>query len=158
MLLSRQTKKSTKTLLNIQKFHHIRFSCFSCFSFILSFFTKKRKSFLHTISHNILISLSLSLSLPLSLSLSSLLSLSLSLPLSPQVTPLLGFWQTVMPTLPEGSFDGILFDDYPISSQQRDEFAETMLFKESYRLLKKGGVLVYYSGYYYYYYYCCCCY
>ena len=63
-----------------------------------------------------------------------------------QVTPLLGFWQTVMPTLQEGSFDGILFDDYPISSQQRDAFAKTSLFCDSYRLLKKGGVLVYYSG------------
>ena len=31
---------------------------------------------------------------------------------------------------------GILFDDYPISSQQRDAFAKTSLFCDSYRLLK----------------------
>ncbi len=77
-----------------------------------------------------------------------------------KVTPILGFWQTVMPSLEKETFDGIfllfflysfpregiLFDDYPISSLQWEDRANTTIFKDSHALLKKGGILTYYSG------------
>ena len=48
-------------------------------------------------------------------------------------------------SLPEESFDGILFDHYPISN--KEEFDDSYAFiKAGYKLLKKGGVLTYYSN------------
>ncbi len=64
---------------------------------------------------------------------------------APQRTiALLGFWQDVTPTLPDGSFDGILFDTYPLSAEEvhRNHFP---FFPEAFRLLKEGGVFTYYS-------------
>ncbi len=55
-----------------------------------------------------------------------------------------GFWEDVIPKLPKESFDGILFDPYPLSKDEIDE-TRFKLFKESFRLLKKDGILTYYS-------------
>jgi guanidinoacetate N-methyltransferase len=55
-----------------------------------------------------------------------------------------GFWQDVTPRLQSGSFDGILFDTYPLKEEEihGNHF---WFFEEAYRLLKPGGVLTYYS-------------
>lgn len=66
-----------------------------------------------------------------------------------KVTPLLGFWQDLMPTLPDNSIDGILFDPYPMNAE---DFSLLILaiafFPHAYRVLKPGGVLTYYSAEY----------
>ena len=51
-----------------------------------------------------------------------------------------GFWQKKLKNMPDESFDGILFDPYPLKGDIRYNFP-----KEAYRLLKKGGILTYYS-------------
>jgi guanidinoacetate N-methyltransferase len=61
----------------------------------------------------------------------------------PSVTPMLGFWQDVIPTLEPGSFDGILFDTYPV--QAEEVAAHWFFFETAYRLLKPGGVFTYFS-------------
>ncbi len=55
-----------------------------------------------------------------------------------------GFWQDVTKMLKDNSFDGILFDTYPLSEEEvhSNHFP---FFNEAYRLLKPGGVLTYYS-------------
>lgn len=55
-----------------------------------------------------------------------------------------GLWQDVTPRLASESFDGILFDTYPI---KQDEMIgpHMYFFDEAHRLLKPGGVLTYYS-------------
>ena len=60
------------------------------------------------------------------------------------VKPLFGFWQEVVPNIRTGSFDGILFDTYPLTEEEvhKNHF---FFFKEAYRLLKSGGILTYYS-------------
>lgn len=57
---------------------------------------------------------------------------------------LTGFWQDTAPLLASSSFDGILFDTYPIT---QDEFIgpHMFFFAEAHRLLRPGGVLTYYS-------------
>jgi ornithine decarboxylase len=57
---------------------------------------------------------------------------------------LTGFWENLTPLLRSGSFDGILFDTYPL---KEDEIHANhfWFFKEAYRLLKSDGVLTYYS-------------
>lgn len=55
-----------------------------------------------------------------------------------------GFWQEVTPLLSQESFDGILFDTYPLSKEEIHS-NHFFFFKEAYRLLKKGGILTYYS-------------
>lgn len=55
-----------------------------------------------------------------------------------------GRWQDVTPRLASESFDGILFDTYPI--KQEEMIGPHMyFFEEAHRLLKPGGVLTYYS-------------
>ncbi len=55
-----------------------------------------------------------------------------------------GFWQMITPFLASESFDGILFDTYPLAQEEihQNHFC---FFKEAYRLLKPGGVFTYYS-------------
>jgi len=55
-----------------------------------------------------------------------------------------GFWEAIVPYLPDGSFSGILFDTYPLAADEvhQNHFP---FFKEAHRLLKPGGVLTYYS-------------
>jgi guanidinoacetate N-methyltransferase len=55
-----------------------------------------------------------------------------------------GRWQDVTPKLAAESFDGILFDTYPI--KQEEMIGPHMyFFQEAYRLLRPGGILTYYS-------------
>jgi guanidinoacetate N-methyltransferase len=61
----------------------------------------------------------------------------------PNVTPMLGFWQDVIPTLEPASFDGILFDTYPV--QAEEVAAHWFFFETAHRLLKPGGVFTYFS-------------
>tara|TARA_Y100000034_G_scaffold123768_1_gene171046 strand:- start:476 stop:799 length:324 start_codon:yes stop_codon:yes gene_type:complete len=55
-----------------------------------------------------------------------------------------GFWEDMTKRLKKESFDGILFDTYPLSKKEihKNHFP---FFKEAHRLLKKGGILTYYS-------------
>jgi guanidinoacetate N-methyltransferase len=55
-----------------------------------------------------------------------------------------GFWEDITPMLASKSFDGILFDTYPLSEEEihGNHF---WFFEEAHRLLKPGGVLTYYS-------------
>lgn len=55
-----------------------------------------------------------------------------------------GMWQDVTKLLTAESFDGILFDTYPI---RQDEMVgpHMYFFDEAHRLLRPGGVLTYYS-------------
>lgn len=55
-----------------------------------------------------------------------------------------GFWQDITPRLRSESFDGILFDTYPLNEEEihGNHF---WFFEEAFRLLKPGGVLTYYS-------------
>jgi guanidinoacetate N-methyltransferase len=56
-----------------------------------------------------------------------------------------GFWEAVVPGMPDASFDGILFDPYPITLDQlhTQRFA---FFAHAHRLLRPGGVFTHYSG------------
>jgi guanidinoacetate N-methyltransferase len=60
------------------------------------------------------------------------------------VRALLGGWQEVCAALPAGSFDGILFDTYPITADEihGNHFP---FFPVARRLLRPGGVFTYYS-------------
>ena len=60
------------------------------------------------------------------------------------VDPWFGFWQDLLPTIPDNSIDGILFDTYPMKESELhcNHFA---FFGEAYRVLRPGGVFTYYS-------------
>lgn len=55
-----------------------------------------------------------------------------------------GFWQDIVPKLATESYQGILFDSYPLTKEEIHKNHFTF-FEEAYRLLKPGGKLAYYS-------------
>jgi len=61
-----------------------------------------------------------------------------------QIKLIQGYWQDATKKLKANSFDGILFDTYPLTEREihKNHF---YFFKEAHRLLKKGGILTYYS-------------
>jgi guanidinoacetate N-methyltransferase len=56
-----------------------------------------------------------------------------------------GYWQDVTPMLADSSIDGILFDTFPVVTQEMVG-THMFFFEEAYRLLKPGGVLTYFSS------------
>lgn len=61
-----------------------------------------------------------------------------------RVTIMEGTWQEVVPRLASESFQGILFDTYPLTEEEVDVIFYPFL-EHAYRLLVPGGVLTYYS-------------
>lgn len=63
----------------------------------------------------------------------------------PQKTTVhLGFWEDVTPHFSDESFDGILFDTYPLE-ELLIHCNHFPFFNEAFRLLKSGGIFTYYS-------------
>lgn len=55
-----------------------------------------------------------------------------------------GFWEDITPLLTGETFDGILFDTYPLREEEIHS-NHFWFFEEAYRLLKPGGIFTYYS-------------
>lgn len=55
-----------------------------------------------------------------------------------------GFWENIIDTLPHFSFDGIIFDTYPLNEYERSRNHFPFITKAK-KLLSKDGILTYYS-------------
>jgi guanidinoacetate N-methyltransferase len=62
-----------------------------------------------------------------------------------KVTPIFGFWEDVVDSLPNDSLDGILFDTVSITEEQVIVYRYSF-FEQAYRLLKKGGIFTHFTG------------
>jgi guanidinoacetate N-methyltransferase len=64
-----------------------------------------------------------------------------------KVEPRFGLWEEVIPSIPDESVDGVLFDSYPFDFECEEEFeCDFPFFEHAYRILKKGGIFTYYSS------------